>query len=89
MHLLMMLCTATISFKDCAWSQRGRYVLQVREGYGSQSERSHGDQSDQSDQSDSSYPSFESTKMSHTEYAHLFREGVTEWDAIFSSTRKC
>ncbi|KAL1879178.1 hypothetical protein Daus18300_001757 [Diaporthe australafricana] len=31
-------------------------------------------------------PSFDPTKMSHAEYAQLFRESVTEWDAIFSSS---
>lgn len=31
-------------------------------------------------------PSFDPTKMSHTEYAHLFRESVAEWDAMFSSS---
>lgn len=31
-------------------------------------------------------PSFDPSKMSHTDYAHLFLESVTEWDAIFSSS---
>lgn len=30
-------------------------------------------------------PSFDPTKMSHAEYAQLFRDSVTEWDAMFSS----
>lgn len=30
-------------------------------------------------------PSFDPTKMSHADYAQLFRESVTEWDEIFSS----
>lgn len=30
-------------------------------------------------------PSFDTTKMSHPDYARLFRESVTEWDATFSS----
>lgn len=30
-------------------------------------------------------PSFDPTEMSHTDYAQLFRESVTEWDAMFSS----
>ncbi|KAG6368811.1 hypothetical protein INS49_003027 [Diaporthe citri] len=30
-------------------------------------------------------PSFDPTKMSHADYAQLFRESVTEWDAMFSS----
>ncbi|KAJ0108078.1 hypothetical protein J7T55_007197 [Diaporthe amygdali] len=28
---------------------------------------------------------FDPTKMSHADYAHLFRESVAEWDAMFSS----
>lgn len=31
-------------------------------------------------------PSFDPAKISHTEYARLFQESVTEWDAMFSSS---
>ncbi|KAH8756616.1 Tannase/feruloyl esterase [Diaporthe sp. PMI_573] len=31
-------------------------------------------------------PSFDPAEMSHMDYAHLFRESVTEWDAMFSSS---